>query len=323
MKKRAMGIALLILASALSSATVYADCGAATVINNKASVNYKIGGVPSAMESNTDSLTVHQIVGVDMTTGISNAVVTCGETGHIHAFEVLNGGNGPDSFKLSAAVVNGTLSAIYLDSNGSGAYEAGTDAIYNAGSNDPVLAAGASMSVFVMCDIAAEVPDGAAVEVELSVKSIRGQEQPAGTLLPGAGIAGADGINTDVVVGPSGSVKRAMVRFVVADISVLMVKTAQIFDQYGRNDPVAGATVRYTITATATGSGTASNLAITDAVPANTSYLAGTLKLNGASLTDDADGDAGETGAGTVTVRLPDMTGSSPAQTIEFDVKID
>jgi hypothetical protein len=80
------------------------------------------------------------------------------------------------------------------------------------------------------------------------------------------------------------------------------------------------------ITALVTGSDTANGLVITDSLPANTSYTAGSLRLNGTGLTDAVDGDAGDvnvTVPNSVTVNLGNIAGSSPAQIIEFEVRID
>ncbi len=64
---------------------------------------------------------------------------------------------------------------------------------------------------------------------------------------------------------------------------------------------------------------------MTDVLPANTSYTGSTLTLNAATLTDIADGDAGDVGdttVNTVTVDLGDLTAAMPAQTITFEVTI-
>jgi uncharacterized repeat protein (TIGR01451 family) len=100
-------------------------------------------------------------------------------------------------------------------------------------------------------------------------------------------------------------------------------KTVTVIDQWGGHQPIPGATLRYTITATA--SGTANNVVVIDPLPANTAFIPNTLKLNNAALTDAADtdaGDAGGTTADTVTVKLGNLTSASLIQTITFDVKI-
>ena len=98
-----------------------------------------------------------------------------------------------------------------------------------------------------------------------------------------------------------------------------------IRDSSGGNQPVTGATLTYTIDATVSGSGTATGVVITDLLPANTTYTAGTLSLNAASLTDAPDADAGDVGGtapNTVTINLGDLTAASPVQTITFEVII-
>jgi uncharacterized repeat protein (TIGR01451 family) len=112
---------------------------------------------------------------------------------------------------------------------------------------------------------------------------------------------------------------------IVSIAAVYISKAVLVIDQYGGSQPITGATIRYTLTVTAAGSGTAMGVVITDLLPTNTTYTPGTLKLNGVVLSDAADGDAGDVGgttAGTVTVKPGDLTSASPVQTITFDVKI-
>jgi len=54
------------------------------------------------------------------------------------------------------------------------------------------------------------------------------------------------------------------------------------------NTLLAGETLRYTITVRNTSSSNAANVVLRDAVPANTTYVAGSTKLNGASVADVA-----------------------------------
>jgi hypothetical protein len=61
-------------------------------------------------------------------------------------------------------------------------------------------------------------------------------------------------------------------------------------------------------------------------MPASTSYVAGSLQLNGAALTDAADADAGvfaSSPAAEIAVSLGDLTATSGPQTIAFSVTID
>ena len=85
---------------------------------------------------------------------------------------------------------------------------------------------------------------------------------------------------------------------------------------------VPGATVTYTIVAHVTGSGTAEGVHVADVIPANTTYQAGTLTLNGTTLSDSVDGDAGTAGASGIDVALGNVTGGASDKTVSFKVKI-
>ena len=83
------------------------------------------------------------------------------------------------------------------------------------------------------------------------------------------------------------------------------------------------AVLTYQIAVNVTGSGTATNLVITDPLPANTTYLANSIAVNGASQTDAVDPptdntDFGITNANTVTVSLGNVT---PRRTLSSRLK--
>ena len=60
----------------------------------------------------------------------------------------------------------------------------------------------------------------------------------------------------------------------------------------------AGSTIVYTLTVTNTGSGSATNVHVSDLIPSSTSYTAGTLLSSGVAQTDLPDGDGGAFDAG-------------------------
>jgi uncharacterized repeat protein (TIGR01451 family) len=98
-----------------------------------------------------------------------------------------------------------------------------------------------------------------------------------------------------------------------------------VTNAFGSAEPVPGATIAYRVVVTTTGSGTAAGAAFRDAIPANTTYVVGSLKRNGTALTDAADADAGAyvtTPSPAVTIALGDLTQATGAQTIEFAVTI-
>jgi uncharacterized repeat protein (TIGR01451 family) len=90
-----------------------------------------------------------------------------------------------------------------------------------------------------------------------------------------------------------------------------------------------GETVRYTITAKNIGAANALNVALRDAIPANTSYVAGSTTLNGAPVADVAGASPLANG---MAINAPgNPSGSMPADpsnntanvaTITFDVVV-
>jgi uncharacterized repeat protein (TIGR01451 family) len=84
---------------------------------------------------------------------------------------------------------------------------------------------------------------------------------------------------------------------------------------------VRGATVTYSIASTFGGTGLFRTARLADPVPAGTTYLPGSLKLDGTPLSDASDGDAGSFDGAAVRVALGDV--AAPAtHTIQFQVTI-
>ncbi len=110
--------------------------------------------------------------------------------------------------------------------------------------------------------------------------------------------------------------------FIVSAATVTLVKSAVITNSLGTADPVPGATITYTIVATVAGSGSVSGLAITDNIPADTTYLPGSIKLGGAALSDAADGDAGDFNGTRINVALGTVAGGQ-TRTVTFQTTID
>ena len=104
-----------------------------------------------------------------------------------------------------------------------------------------------------------------------------------------------------------------------------------VIDTLGGNDPHPGATLRYQLDVTITGSVSVNNLVITDTIPINTTYTPGSIVLNSVAQTDapfTVDGvDYAEFNGADVIVDLSQAGAVSIApgaiNTITFDVTID
>jgi len=302
-----------------------AGTSAGTSVSNTATAEFSIGSVTGSASSNTVTFRVDEKLDVNLSwQDATNVIVNTPDSNRVLSFLLTNTGNGNDSYSLSVQNNLGGdqfdpgLVDIYLDANANGVFDPGVDTLYVAGSNDPVLAADASLAVFVRNNIPAALSSGNLGRSQLSATS-RTLSGAPGTALAGAGDAG-----TSAIVGTSGGSASSTGVYQINGASVSLVKSVVVKDSLGGNQPTTGATLTYSIAVTARG-GTASNVVISDPIPANTTYMAGSLTLNGASLSDAADGDAGDVGvsaANSVTVNLGNINSAASTQTISFKVII-
>jgi uncharacterized repeat protein (TIGR01451 family) len=320
-------LAFVFVTALLTGRPVYAlGTAAGTDINNTATVNYNIGATNLSVTSNTATTRIAELIDVNVTWQDAASVnVSPGDSNQVLTYLLTNTGNGTDSYTLSVNnglggdQFNPALVDIYLDANGNNLYDAGIDTQYNVGVNDPPLAADSSLAVFVLNNIPGGLNNGDVGNSQLIATSNTGSGAP-GTIISGAGEGG-----TDAVVGNSSGTDNDTGSYIVANITVSLVKSVSISDPLGGNQPMPGAIMTYTIEVTASGFGTASAVVITDPIPTDTTYSVNSLTLNAAPLTDVVDADAGDVGgttANTVTVNLGDLNSTSPVQTITFDVII-
>jgi uncharacterized repeat protein (TIGR01451 family) len=303
-----------------------AGTAAGTSIQNTAQVSYDVAGTPVTVSSNSTALTVAEVINVSVTTLTASVSVVPSATNQVLQFRVKNTGNSSEKFHL---VPNSTIvgdgfdpvlasNSIYFDTDSTPGYSPG-DALYVPGSNDPTLSADGEVVVLVLNNIPAALANGLIGKSELTANAFTGTGT-AGTVFAGQGTGGVD-----AMLGTSGGTGNSNGQYVIGAITLNAVKTQVVTNTFGNSEPVPGATITYTIVITPSGSGTANNVAFSDAIPANTAYTAGTLKLNSAALTDGADSDAGQylsAPTAQVSVNLGTLTASSTAQTISFAVTI-
>lgn len=301
---------------------------AGTNILNNATVTYTVDTTDFTISSLPVTVTVSELINLNLVWQDSGPVrVTSGASGQALTFLLTNTGNGSEIYDLSAnsamgtADFNPTLDGVYFDSNGNGTYDAGIDIQHILGTNDPTLLPDAALTLFLVNDIPPALADGNLGDSDLSVTSQTGSGAP-GTII----VNGGDGGLIDAIVGTSGGTATTRGSYVVSTLDVVINKSAVVTDLSGGSNPMTGSTISYTLAVSVVGTGTVTGLIITDVIPANTTYTAGTLRLNGSLLSDVADGDVGDVGisaVNTVTVTLGNVTGGSAAQNITFDTTID
>lgn len=302
-----------------------AGTAAGTSIQNTAQVSYQVGGSTITASSNASTVTVAEILDVVVTIANATVASSAGATQQELVFTVTNTGNGTETFELiplSAGVAGDDFdpelaapSSIFFDTDNSGDLSA-PDTAYIAGTNDPTLAADASVRVLVVNSIPAAAADGARGRSQLTARARTGFGNP-GTNFSVGGV--------DAVVGTTRAEAALFGEYQVQGFQLTAVKSQTIADQFGGSRPIPGARINYEVVITPGGTGSALAAMFSDAIPANTTYLAGSLELNDVALSDAGADDAGEyTTAPTAQVRvsLGDLTTASGPQKVEFAVTI-
>lgn len=308
-----------------------------TNINNSATVDYQVGGVDqAAITSNTASFVVDNKVDITVAS-VSNATVVPGSNDQVLVLSVSNTGNTTQGY--SVAVTGGTDDfdmtnvRIYLDVNGDGALDGG-DTLYSLGTNISDIAADGSIQVLIVADTPLTTSDGEAAVYNLIATTLdagtttvtandsASADDPNVVQVVWADGAGSDDAATDGKHSADGT-------YTVTSAALTVSKTSAVESDpiNGTTNPKAipGATVRYTITVQNTGSSDATSVVLVDATPVNTTYVPGSITVDGANKTDingDDEADYGATNPGAVTVTIATLASGSTA-TITFDATID
>lgn len=324
MKKTRLPLAAALslpIATLMASPTHAGGIGAGTIIENTAEASYETSSGPGSVTSNTTTLAVDELLDVTVTS-LDGAPIGTRPGSATLTFEITNTGNGPESFRLTADPLGAgndfdtTIDSIAVDTNGNGVYDAGVDEILTGPETTAELAVDEAITVFVNVT----VPDGVA-DTEQSDIALTA-EATTGTGTPGDVFAGQGSSGVDAIVGSTGATATATGTLIAGITTVDLVKAQVVADPFGGTSAVPGATITYTITANVSGSGSVSNLIVTDSFPAGTTYAAGTLTLDATSLTDASGDDAGAADATGISVDLGTVAGGT-SRAITFDVTID
>jgi uncharacterized repeat protein (TIGR01451 family) len=304
------------------NAALAAGVSAGTLIENTAVASYDDGAGPRTINSNTVTVRVDELLDVTLTSLDPGPVPTRpGEA--VLRFELTNQGNGPEAFRLIAnpAVAGNdfdvAVTAIAIDRNDNGLYDAGVDEILAAPQVTAQLATDAVLTLFVLVSVPEGVADTDTSAVELAAEAVTGTGAP-GTVFAGAGVDGGDAITGTTEA-------RAIARgnLLVGMTTVALTKAVTLRDPFGGTGALPGSIASFTITATVSGSGSVADLVVTDAIPEGTTYTPGSLKLDGTPLTDATDADAGRgSDAEGIRVALGSVAGGT-VHAITFDVAID
>jgi trimeric autotransporter adhesin len=294
--KHSLASVSLLLATLLCAApALAAGTPVGTSISNQATVDYTdANGNPMQTLSNIVTTIVSQVSSVTVDPDRASTA-TPGDTLY-YAHTVTNNSNGADTVDLTAVSSNGWVTALFFDADGSGTFTPGDVALGDTdGDTTPDTGAlGADGTYLIMVSVA--VPNGIADAVTDTI-TVTGTS----SLAPFA---------TDIAL----------------DTTTVNAPTLSVVKSVLPGGPQPPTTVlTYTIVVTNNGQGNADAVIVTDPIPGFTTYVAGSLTLNGGGLTDaglDDAGDFGSTAAGAITVTLGTLAPGGSA-TVTFQVTID
>lgn len=321
--------ALIALSGMLPPAVHAVGTAAGVDISNTATVSFTDPfGVTLTVNSNASVIKVDEILDVTLTSNDAGNLATTTPASNVAlSFTLTNTGNGSETYVLSAVsnlagdAFDPSNVRIYLDANGDNILDTATDTLLVPGSNDPVLAADASLRVFVVSDIPSGLANGNTALVRLLAESATARATPAADA-PGTAFAGQGTGGSDAVVGSSQADASAQIGYVISLVSASLVKTSTVLDPFGGSNAIPGATITYTLSLSVVGSGDLNNATITDAIPANTTYVPESMTLDSAALTDAADSDRGVFASNAITVTLADPLTAPATHTVTFKVTI-
>ncbi len=291
---------------------------AGTEIQNTASASYTAGGQTQTVDSNQETITVDELLDVTVTWQ-DGAPIPIADTSVLQ-FRVTNTGNGPEAFVLTAnpAVAGNdfdvTINDLIIDANNNGVIDPGETPVPN-GFTTAAIAPDAFISVLVRVTAPTTANNGQTSQVDLVATAVTGTGDP-GDVFPRAGEGGGD-----AVVGSSGADDNALGQLIEVRATVTLVKTSSVVDPFSGTQVVPGSIITYSLAATVDGSGSVAGLVISDFIPANTTYVPGSLTFETAGLSDANDTDAGQASSAGIEVAVGTLA-ASQTRTVTFDVTV-
>jgi len=283
-----------------------------TPVNNTATVGFSVSGsAQTPVTSNTATFVVDTKIDLTVAT-VDGAIVSVvpNTTGQVLTYTVTNDGNAPQDYSLQALAsavgafgetetFDATGVTVWVDTDADNAY----NAINDTDTYIDELAVDATITVFVVSSIPiAQIHD------DVASYNLVAQTAVSGTV----GTQGADILNDDagtaddptlvqIVFGDAAGTGDAPVdgrhssldgyKVVSAELDVVKTTTvvSDPFNLGVNPKAIPGATVGYQVLVTNVGLVTADNVTVVDSVPANSSFLVGSVTAPGAAVTYSND----------------------------------
>jgi trimeric autotransporter adhesin len=275
---------------------VNSGIAAGSVIGNLASVDYSStsgGASLPSISSNTGNITVAASPAITLSTTASSGT---GQPSDSLWYQIIltNAGNSTDEFDLSLSTTLGFESITWLDANKDGIPGNDGDHILTDDHNDGNLDTG---------DLAA------GTSINLIVVVI---------VTPGTGDMSIDNTTINMNSEIDENVTAIVTLTTTAYAPILaIIKTVS---PSGPQPPQTVLT--YSVSMTNTGHGLATGLQLIDIVPVNTTFVSGSIKVDGSARTDAADGDNATVQGSSVIADFPAL-GAGGSRALSFQAQID
>jgi uncharacterized repeat protein (TIGR01451 family) len=301
------GLLALGLALSLTSTHAYAST-AGTVVSNTASLSFDVDDAGQTVTSNTVSIILAERLDVTVAADVPTKLAAVAGSENAVGFRVANGGNGAEVFTLVPNTTGEGASVLRIaaDDDDNGIYDPAIDRQLQ--SAQLPLDPGQGQGLFVIVGGVQRQ-----TKVSLGARSDTGTGA-AGTIFGGKGQGGGDAFT-----GVTGAAATAETLLTLPSQEASLTKFQAISAPDGSTRAVSGAVITYTLAANFTAP--VAGVEIDDPIPAGTAYVAGSLKIDDAALTDGADADAGRFDGSAIRVALGDVAAAG-TRTIRFQVTI-
>lgn len=348
LKTKLLTAAGLIGGLAIAATPAYAEgTTAGAQVTNTVTLNYKVDTVQQNAVTATNTFTVDRKINLTVAEeGTTTTSVAPGVTNAVTTFTVTNNSNAPLDFALAASQLAGGTAAhggtdnfdvtnvrIFADTNNNGTFDSGTDQVITYLDE---IAADASRRVFVVADIPNTRVNGDVAGVRLTATA----RESGAANTQGAAITQTTGANTNGVdtvfadTNANGNTARDGAHFAGDDYTVsaatlTVTKASRVISDPVNNTTnpkmIPGAIVEYCIVvANGTGAATATDIAISDILPAQTAYqTAYGVKTNG-TMTGQTCNEGAGTGTfanGTVSATIANVA-AGEARNVLFRVTV-
>jgi uncharacterized repeat protein (TIGR01451 family) len=352
---KTLGASTAIAAILMTSVPVYASTDPGVSILNNVTVDYQVGTVAQTQKTASDTFVVDRKVlftVVEKTTAGLTTSVSPGQLGAITAFTVTNSSNdvldftlGASNLATAATTPRGTdaidVSNLLMcfDTDNDGACNGAASATLTI---DNLAKDGGNVTVLVLGDVALTATTGQIAGVRLTATALTsaGGAITASLDTDVNNAAAVETIFADDLTPLLGNASRngsswAHDDYTVSAALLTVFKSSKVISDgvsTSNFKSIPGAVVEYCISvANAAGSATATNVNVGDLIPANTTFVAGSIKLNATVTTPGASQVcSGGTAGGTyATSPAPKASGTlssiagGNASALVFQVTID